>query len=505
MIKFQLYSASSERPNNVAFRHRRERKLSQWRPHKKWVWRLNSVLLTLGLLWSIWLLPHVQAQPATASVGGRGGVHLAQAATPTSDQKTCGQPTEVFQTLGLATMHVPDTATLSLLPTPQQHPVTTDGDISYDPHTNELCAVGWQGLATRYGSFPPTTLTTSAPDTGGLLGSTGTSWVQSILNGLFSSFAQTLNRFLSGVLSWAKSFGFMFITPDALTYNQPVVSKLNAWMVGVVDSVLVLLLVIGGYQALLGQNHLLKELAPRFLLSGIAATGSLFFLTQCIEVQNQLCLGFQAALATAGVGNLTLPLGVINWGLAPLYEALTYLIDVLMSVLLCLQMLVRIGLLDFLIILSPLGFHVLRVAADHGLGTSLGSSICFDVIAAVLSDSLHWSGKRADFQFWTCNLHRDIGPRWYCNLIYRVEVAEYVALQRPPCQCGQCPSRRRASRPISLGSSCPGSSLEGGGMDASSAWINWLSFVGFGLSLCGMCRCVVGSHWVGDGAGELDV
>ena len=356
MIKFQLYSASSERPNNVAFRHRRERKLSQWRPHKKWVWRLNSVLLTLGLLWSIWLLPHVQAQPATASVGGRGGVHLAQAATPTSDQKTCGQPTEVFQTLGLATMHVPDTATLSLLPTPQQHPVTTDGDISYDPHTNKLCTVGWQGLATRYGSFPPTTPTTSAPDTGGLFGSTGTSWVQSILNGLFSSFAQTLNRFLSGVLSWAKSFGFMFITPDALTYNQPVVSKLNAWMVGVVDSVLVLLLVIGGYQALLGQNHLLKELAPRFLLSGIAATGSLFFLTQCIEVQNQLCLGFQAALATAGVGNLTLPLGVINWGLAPLYEALTYLIDVLMSVLLCLQMLVRIGLLDFLIILSPLGF-----------------------------------------------------------------------------------------------------------------------------------------------------
>jgi hypothetical protein len=310
----------------------------------------------LGLIWSIRLLPHVPTQSATTAVGGRGGVHLASAATPVSDQKTCGNPTEVFQTLGLVSLSVPDKATLSLLPTPQQHPVTTEGDISYDPKTNVLCTIGWQGLSTRYGVSPLTTPTTDAADTSNPLSATSTNWVQSILNGLFSSFAQTLSSFFSGVLSWAKSFGFMFITPDALTYNQPVVRKLNTWMVGVVDSLLVLVLVIGGYHSLLGQNHLLKELAPRLILSGIAATGSLFFLSQCIEVQNQLCLGFQGALATAGIGNLSLPLGVINWGTAPVYEALTYVIDIFMSVLLCVQMLVRIGLLDFLIILSPLGF-----------------------------------------------------------------------------------------------------------------------------------------------------
>ena len=356
MIKFQSYAASSERQKNVVLRRLWDAEPLSWRSLKKWALCLNSVFLTLGLLWSIWLLPHMQAQPAITSVGGRGGIHLEQAVTPTSNQKTCGQPSEVFQELGLVTMNVPDKATLSLLPTPQQHPVTTAGDVSYDPRTNELCTIGWQGLSARYGSSQLTTPTTNVSDTEDPLSSTSTSWVQSILNGLFSSFAQTLSGFFSGVLSWAKSFGFMFITPDALTYNQPVVGQLHTWMVGVVDSLLVLLLVIGGYHSLLGQNQLLKELAPRFILSGVAATGSLFFLTQCIEVQNQLCLGFQAALATAGIGNLSLPLGVINWVNAPVYEVLTYLIDLLMSVLLCIQMVVRIGLLDFLIIMSPLGF-----------------------------------------------------------------------------------------------------------------------------------------------------
>jgi hypothetical protein len=356
VIKLQPSSASSERQNDVVLRRHWDSTIPSWRFYKKWVVCLNSVLFTLGLLWSIWLLSHVQDQFVTTAVGGRGGIHLLQTTTPVNEQETCGNPTEVFQTLGLATMRVPDKATLSLLPTPQQHPVTIDGDISYDPKTNELCTIGWQGLSTRYGSSQLTTPLTNASDTEGSPSSTSTSWVQSILKGLFSSFAQTLSSFFSGVLSWAKSFGFMFVTPDALTYNQPVVIHLHTWMVGVVDSLLVLLLVVGGYHSLLGQNHLLKELAPRFILSGIAATGSLFFLTQCIEVQNQLCLGFQAALATAGIGDLSLPLGVINWATAPVYEVLTYLIDLLMSVILCIQMLVRIGLLDFLLIMSPLGF-----------------------------------------------------------------------------------------------------------------------------------------------------
>jgi hypothetical protein len=92
------------------------------------------------------------------------------------------------------------------------------------------------------------------------------------------------------------------------------------------------------------------------LFSAIAGTFSLFFLAQLIEVENALSLGFLGALATAGVGDLSLPLGILNWATAPFYEILTYLIDLVMSVLLCLQMLVRIGLLDFLIVLAPLGF-----------------------------------------------------------------------------------------------------------------------------------------------------
>jgi len=51
----------------------------------------------------------------------------------------------------------------------------------------------------------------------------------------------------------------------------------------------------------------LRELAPRIVLTAIAANFSLYFLQQTIDLHNALCSGIQHVLATAGVGDLNFP------------------------------------------------------------------------------------------------------------------------------------------------------------------------------------------------------
>ncbi|BCL80879.1 hypothetical protein ccbrp13_33440 [Ktedonobacteria bacterium brp13] len=317
-------------------------------------WWMSGLLCLGGLLLGLWMLSHTSVLHGSNSVMGREGrgragvMEMTEMTTPLLDQKICGHPAVVFQQLGFSSKDVPAKAILAQLPTSQQHAVKQTGDMSYDPKTDTFCTIGWQGIATRYVPSPsidPGSVDPGSGTNGGGNGpgSISMSWVQGILNGLFSSFASSLAGFLNGLLSWAKTFGFMFITPDGLTYAQPVVANLNARMVGVMDSLLVLALIIGGYKVVLGQHDLLREFAPGFLFAGVVGTFSLFFITQAIELQNALCLSFLGALASAGIGNLSLPLGVINWATALFYEIITYLIDLLISVLLSLQMLVRLS------------------------------------------------------------------------------------------------------------------------------------------------------------------
>ncbi|GER88950.1 hypothetical protein KDW_31120 [Dictyobacter vulcani] len=332
---------------------------------------MGSLLCLCGLLLGIWILPHIGELHDSVAIPGRGRAGVVESNTPLLNQKICGHPTVVFQQLGFSSKDVPTTALLAQLPLPQTHAVQQAGDMSYDPQTDTFCTIGWRGIYTRYiqqSSLPPGSVETG---NGTVPASTSTSWVQDILNGLFSSFAHSFADFLQGLLSWAKTFGFMFITPDGLTYTQPVVIHLHAWMVGVMDSLLVLALILGGYKVMLGQHDVLREFAPGFLFAAISGTFSLFFITQAIQLQNALCVSLLGVLASAGVGDLSLPLGVINWATAPAYEVLTYLIDLLMCVCLSIQMLVRIGLLDFLIVLAPLGLLCFRRLWIHAFLSTL--------------------------------------------------------------------------------------------------------------------------------------
>lgn len=203
--------------------------------------------------------------------------------------------------------------------------------------------------------YPSTSTSTPTPSTSATTPSSS-SWIQQAFDALLTSALQGLTDFLKNIIDNATSLGFMFFTPPPLTYNHKVVTQLYAWVVLVVNGMVGLFLIIGGYNYMFGAYTSFRQLAPRIVLAAIAANFSLPLLTQFIDVSNTLCIGVKGALATAGSGNLSLPLGIIHWATDPEYIVLVYVVDLLASVFLIVQMLLRLAMLDFLLIVSPLGF-----------------------------------------------------------------------------------------------------------------------------------------------------
>lgn len=193
------------------------------------------------------------------------------------------------------------------------------------------------------------------------------------LTGLGNAIMGGISSAITGIIDWATSFGFLFVTPAALTYKHGVVANLWQWSLGVVDAALVLFLVIGGYNAMVrhaigARYHDILEFLPRLVLAAVAANFSLMFISSFIELNNTLNISVMGALATAGAGNVSLPFGILNIVTLPFYEAILYLIDLLFALLLVIQQLVRIALLDVLTILAPIGLFCLALPQTQRWG-----------------------------------------------------------------------------------------------------------------------------------------
>jgi hypothetical protein len=162
-------------------------------------------------------------------------------------------------------------------------------------------------------------------------------------------------------------------TPPADTYQNPTV---NTWwnaFLAVVDLALASLIVIGGYNVVVGR-HLglphseLAEFLPRLLLAFGAAHFSLFFLGLFIDLENSLNL---VALNLAGTSMLTNIITALFQGnLAAeglLVWILTFVLGV-MAILLGAQMAVRLALLWVLLVLSGPGLACFALPQTIGYG-----------------------------------------------------------------------------------------------------------------------------------------
>jgi hypothetical protein len=162
-------------------------------------------------------------------------------------------------------------------------------------------------------------------------------------------------------------------TPPADTYQNPVVITWWNAFLAVVDLALASLIVIGGYNVVVGR-HLglphseLAEFLPRLLLAYGAAHFSLYFLGLFIDLENSLNL---VALNLAGTSMLTNIITALFQGNfvaeGLLVWVLTFVLGV-MAILLGAQMAVRLALLWVLLVLSGPGLACFALPQTIGYG-----------------------------------------------------------------------------------------------------------------------------------------
>ena len=202
------------------------------------------------------------------------------------------------------------------------------------------------------------------------------------------------------ILLMKNPLSILFQTPPADTYSNATVMLWWKSFLAVADLALGCLIVVGGYNAIVGR-HLglrhseLTEFLPRLILAFGAASFSLYFLGLFIDLENALC-GVALNLAgTSVLTNVILSLfqgNLVNEGLLVWLLAVVVCI---MALLLGVQMAVRLALLWVLLVLAGPGLACLALSQTVGYGRmwlSLTANTVlvqfFQVVALALGGSL---------------------------------------------------------------------------------------------------------------------
>ncbi|HVU67663.1 MAG TPA: hypothetical protein VHD63_11060, partial [Ktedonobacteraceae bacterium] len=147
------------------------------------------------------------------------------------------------------------------------------------------------------------------------------------------------------------------LTNETEAQNQ-VIHTLNTFFITVVDLAFACLLVIAGYNVIIGRHVLmpsstLMELLPRAVLVMLAVHWNLFFLSLFIAFENALSL---AVFQFAGAQMLTnIIAGLLTFQGVSLLTFLLLVVLGILSLLLLIQMVMRIALVALSLVLAPLG------------------------------------------------------------------------------------------------------------------------------------------------------
>lgn len=180
-------------------------------------------------------------------------------------------------------------------------------------------------------------------------------WIQQIAQWIAGQIMNALQPIIAAINT--SSLNILTQTPPSDTYQNATVITLWTGFLQVVDLALACLIVIGGYNAIVGghigmRSSELTQFLPRMILAVLAAHFSLYFIGLFIDLENALC---SVATNLAGLSMLTdtivtifqgnlLGEGLLVWILA--------LILGIMDILLGAQMVVRVALILVLIVLA---------------------------------------------------------------------------------------------------------------------------------------------------------
>lgn len=164
------------------------------------------------------------------------------------------------------------------------------------------------------------------------------------------SIANGLHALVNGVMG--SSLNFITRTPPAGSYDSPTVHTLWNVVRGIADAALVLVALFAGFNVMARQQlgspyHDAMEVIPRLILGTLLVNTSLSWGQLAIDVNNALCqaLGQTSLPAWQHADSLT----------QALVNVIATLIYLITSLLLVIQMLMRLALVDVLLITAPIG------------------------------------------------------------------------------------------------------------------------------------------------------
>ena len=185
-------------------------------------------------------------------------------------------------------------------------------------------------------------------------------WIWDGITGFFDQlWRQMVDFFEHQIIDLASSFGFLYITPAALSYKNAMVLAGAQWSLMAMDGLVALFLVVAGYQVLVSrylgsEQTSLMGAALRVVLAAVAANlGFFVFLPQIIELTNTMSLSFLGWMMQQAGGDVTLPLGAINWLTQPVAWGIFILIHFLVAIFFVFVQVVRLAVLDVTIMLAP--------------------------------------------------------------------------------------------------------------------------------------------------------
>jgi hypothetical protein len=182
-------------------------------------------------------------------------------------------------------------------------------------------------------------------------------WMMRALVGAVNWFFNWIENLLQGFINGLLSHDILIDTPTSVTTQNAAIMALVDDMRWIANSALVLIALIGGFNLMarphLGMSyHTVAEFLPRYLIGALGANLSLWMLGQLVDAGN-LFMHFVgvAPFFTPQLTNLPSGANVLATVFFGTIGIICYL---LMELLLILQIFVRLALLDFLIVISPL-------------------------------------------------------------------------------------------------------------------------------------------------------
>ncbi len=179
-------------------------------------------------------------------------------------------------------------------------------------------------------------------------------WAADVFSQVLVTFLQDISDALRSLVHgvMASALNFITQTPPAGSYDSPTVKALWGVVRDIADAALVLVALIAGFNVMARQHlgspyHSTMEVLPRLILGALLVNTSLSWGQLAIDTNNGLC---------HAVGQASLPAWQhADTGTQALANVIAALIYLVTSLLLLLQMLMRLALIDVLLVAAPMG------------------------------------------------------------------------------------------------------------------------------------------------------